>query len=110
MIIHRILMEDKTGKKNGKAWAAFMAVLAFLAAGTGMKVNADVENTPPPGALEENSGAQTVVSPPEVSEARRHYDSITWHDGVSSGPNHLGYAMLLFMKNRHAPAAFLAIL
>ena len=94
-------MEDKTGKKGGRVGAPLTAALIFLVAGAIGNVYA--ENRHSPAASEENTGEKTVSPlPSEVSEARRSYDRITWHDVVSSGPNHLGYAMIVSEKPARA--------
>lgn len=46
-------------------------------------------------ALAEGYAGEEAPSAQEVSESRRYYDSITWHDVVSSGPNRVGYSMVI---------------
>ena len=63
---HRILME-------GKAFLVFMLAVA----------------------LAEGYAGEETAPDPQVAESRRYYDSVTWHDVVSSGPNRVGYSMLI---------------
>ena len=80
MTIRRILMQDRTSRKRRLPGFVLGAILIFLMGGTIAELPAEEATVPPP---------------PQVSEARRYYDSVTWHDVVSSGPNRVGYSMVV---------------
>ncbi|GEM_PF-5882568 len=74
MIIRRILMEDKTSRKRRPSGFVLAAILIFLMSGAIAEVH-DEDN----------------------------YDKITWHDVVSSGPNRLGYSMVVIYETPVQP-------